>query len=290
MKIYIIFFFLTLGKCFIFSIVIAMYNVGRYLDDSIGSLISQTINFKNIQIILINDGSNDNSEEKCLKYQNIYKNNIIYIKTHQSGVSKARNVGMIYSDGTYINFLDGDDKWDHQAFNFFVNFFKNYTDIDFVAGRIRFFEAEKGYHPLDYKFYKTRIVNLSQEYNSIQLSASSSVFKKSSLEGKYFSENVFFCEDSRFVNNILIQKPIFGLVKEAIYYYRRRNDFSSAINNQKNRLEFYFDTINNVYYYLLSYSKVLYNKIIPFIQFLIIYDLLWRIQANSFYFFGLEEF
>ena len=291
MKLYIIVFhLLTFGKCFIFTTIIAIYNVGRYLDDSIGSLISQTIGFKNIQIILVNDGSNDYSEEKCLEYQNIYKNNIIYIKINHSGVSKARNAGMIYSDGTYINFLDADDKWDHQAFQYFLYFFENYTDIDFVAGRIQFFEAEKGYHPLDYKFYKTRIVNLSQEYNSIQLSASSSIFKKSSLEGKYFSENVLFCEDSRFVNNILIHKPIYGLVKEAIYYYRRRYDFSSAINNQKNKLEFYFDTINNVYYYLLSCSKLLYNIIIPFIQFLIIYDLLWRIQAHTFYFLGWKNF
>jgi len=204
MKIYIIVFhLLTFGKCFIFTTIIAIYNVGRYLDDSIGSLISQTIDFKNIQIILVNDGSDDNSEEKCLKYQNIYKNNIIYIKINHSGVSKARNVGMIYSDGTYINFLDADDKWDHHAFNYFLYFFEKYTDIDFVAGRIQFFEAEKGYHPLDYKFYKTRIVNLSQEYNSIQLSASSSIFKKSSIEGNCFSEKVLFCEDSRFVNILL---------------------------------------------------------------------------------------
>ena len=71
-----------LNKCYLFSVIMAIYNTGRYLDDSISSLINQTINFKkNIQIILVNDGSTDNSEEICLKYQNIYYKNIKYLKT-----------------------------------------------------------------------------------------------------------------------------------------------------------------------------------------------------------------
>ena len=57
------------SECFIFSVIIPIYNTGRYLYDSIGSLINQTIGFNNIQIILINDGSTDNSEEICLKYK-----------------------------------------------------------------------------------------------------------------------------------------------------------------------------------------------------------------------------
>lgn len=286
----IIFQLITFEKCFLFSVVIAIYNAGRYLNDSIGSLITQTIDYKNIEIILVNDGSTDNTEENCLKYQNNYIKNIIYIKIKHNGVSKARNVGMNYANGKYINFLDADDKWDNQAFKFFLSFFEKYGDVDFAAGRIKFFEARQGYHPLDYKFYVTRRVNLTQDYKSIQLSASSSVFKKSSLEGKQFPENVNFCEDARFVNIILLHKPIIGLIKEAIYYYRRRNDFSSAINNQKNNLEFYFGTLYNVYDYLISISKTLYNKILPFIQFLIIYDIFWRIQSYAFYYLDSNNF
>ena len=188
------------NKCFLFSVIIAIYNTGRYLEECIISLISQTIGFERIQIILINDGSTDQSEEICLKYQKLYNQNIIYIKIKHSGVSKARNVGMNYAKGTFVNFLDADDKWDYQAFKYVYLFFKNFNDIDFVAGRIKFFEANDNFHPLDYKFYKTRIVNLSIEYDSIQLSASSSFFRKSLIEGNYFKEDVYYCEDSRFVN------------------------------------------------------------------------------------------
>ena len=58
----------------------AIYNTGRYLDDSIGSLLNQTINFDNIQIILVDDGSTDQTEEICLNYQNLYPKNIILLK------------------------------------------------------------------------------------------------------------------------------------------------------------------------------------------------------------------
>ena len=64
-------------NCYSFSVIMAIYNTGRYLDKSIGSLLNQTIGYKEIQIILINDGSTDNSEEICLKYQKLYSNNVI---------------------------------------------------------------------------------------------------------------------------------------------------------------------------------------------------------------------
>ena len=242
-------------RSFMFSIIVAIYNSARYLDDSIGSLINQTFDFQKIQIILVNDGSVDKTEEICLKYKNKYKKNIVYIKTEHNGVSKARNIGMNYANGTYINFLDSDDKWDYQALEYFLLFFNKNKDIDLVAGRIKFFEAKEKYHPLDYKFYKSRVVNLSEEYNSIQLSVSSCIFKKSLIESKYFTENIFFCEDSKFINSILLKNPVMGLLKEAIYYYRRRDDFSSAINKQNQNLDYYFGTIKHVSNYLINASK-----------------------------------
>ena len=56
------------NNCYFFSVVMAIYNTGRYLDESINSLLNQTIGYKEIQIILVNDGSTDNSEKICKKY------------------------------------------------------------------------------------------------------------------------------------------------------------------------------------------------------------------------------
>ena len=126
-------------KSYIFSIIIAVYNAGRYLDDSIGSLLNQTIDFAKIQIILVNDGSSDYSEKIYLNYQKEYKKNIIYTKIEHGGMSRARNAGLRFAKGEYINFLDADDKWDSQALRYISIFFKTYKNVDLVAGRLLFF-------------------------------------------------------------------------------------------------------------------------------------------------------
>ena len=188
-------------NCFYFSVIISIYNTGRYLDDSIGSLLNQTIGSDKIQIILVNDGSTDNSEKICLKYQREFKKNINYIKIEHGGVSKARNIGLKYVKGLFINFLDSDDKWDSEAFKNIYLFFKLNKKIDIVGGRIRYFESRNNYHFLDYKFKTTRVVNLTNEYNCIQLSASGSFFRFTSIKGKEFDENIFSGEDVRFISN-----------------------------------------------------------------------------------------
>ena len=292
LSLYVLYFFrLGFQKCFLFSIIMAIYNTGRYLEDSIGSLVNQTINFNKIQIILVNDGSTDETEEICLSYQKKYPTNVVYIKIEHSGVSKARNTGIKFAEGKYINFLDPDDKWDHRAFEYVLLFFKYYKNIDFIAGRLKFFEAKNDYHPLDYKYYTSRIVNLTKEYSCIHLSASSCFFRNSLIKNKQqFEEGVFSGEDARFVLNLLMSNPLMGLVKEAIYFYRRRADSSSTVQSQKKNVDFYFETIKTVSYYLINRSKALFSLIIPFIQFYIGYDILFRIQSPAFKFLDSDNF
>ena len=242
------------SKKFLFSVIISIYNTGRYLDDSIGSIINQTIGFNRIQIILVNDGSIDETERICLNYRNKYPENIIYIKINHSGVSIGRNIGIKHAKGNYINFLDADDKWDANAFKLVYLFFHYHKDIDIIGCRIIFFEAIKSYHPLDYKFYKTRKVNLNLEYNSIQLSSSSSFFRHSIIKDKLFEEGIFNGEDTLFINKILLFKPIIGLIKEAIYYYRKRRDSTSAVQNSAKKEDYYFSILKSVDGYLIEKS------------------------------------
>jgi len=282
LTIFIIYF--SSSKCFLFSVIMAIYNTGKYLDDSIGSIINQTIGFEKIQLILINDGSTDNSQEICLKYKKKYNNNIIYSKIEHSGVSVARNIGLKYALGKYINFLDADDKWDFQAFRNALYFLEFHKNVDLVAGRLKFFEALNIYHPLDYKFYKTRVVNLTEEYNCIHISGPSTFFRNTLIKTQNFVKGVFSGEDTIFINNILLIKPLIGFIREVIYYYRRRSDSSSAVQNQAKKVDFYFSQIKLVGEYLFEESKKLYNKALPFIQFYLGYNILFRILSPAFKF------
>ena len=91
------------------SIIVPIYNCNDYLDKCIYSLIHQT--YQNIEIILIDDGSTDNSLEKCLEYQK-NDNRIMVISKENGGVSSARNEGIKKSNGKYIMFVDSDDYLD----------------------------------------------------------------------------------------------------------------------------------------------------------------------------------
>ena len=141
-------------KEFKFSVITPIYMVEEYLEKTIESVVKQTIGFeKNIQLILVNDGSPDNSGKICKKYKEKYPDNIVYIEKDNGGVSSARNEGFKYAKGKYVNFLDSDDIWDTKAFKFVYKFFeKYYNDIDVVACRINQFDAVSRLHVLDYKF------------------------------------------------------------------------------------------------------------------------------------------
>ena len=77
-------------------------------------------------------------------------------------------------------------------------------------------------------------------------------------------------------------QPLLGFIKEAIYFYRRRFDSTSAVQNSIKNEQYYFSIIQHVDEYLIEISKKLYNKIIPFIQFYLAYDILWRISSPTF--------
>ena len=147
---------------------------------------------------------------------------------------------------------------------------------------MKFFELIEFYHPLDYKFYKTRIINLTQEYYSIQTTVCSIVFRASIIKGRKFDEKISMNEDTLFINDFLILNPIFGVIRESIYYYRRRSDCTSSIQSHNKDINFYIYTLNNVYQYLLDSSKKVHNIILPFVQFLLGYDFLFRINSNSY--------
>ena len=95
-----------------FSIVMAIYNVEPFLRESINSVLKQTIGFKeNVQLILVNDGSKDRSGDICDVYKKEYPDNIMVVHKENGGVSSARNEGLKYAQGKYLNFLDSDDKY-----------------------------------------------------------------------------------------------------------------------------------------------------------------------------------
>ena len=88
------------------TVIVPVYNVENYLEKCLDSLINQT--YKNLEIIVINDGSTDNSGEICQEYAQ-KDNRIVYIEKENGGLSDARNVGLDKMTGSYVTFIDSDD-------------------------------------------------------------------------------------------------------------------------------------------------------------------------------------
>ena len=139
------------------SVIVPVYNVYDYLDETIKSVISQSLNFeKNIELVLVNDGSPDKSYEICEKYKKLYPKNVIYIEKENSGVSDSRNIGFQKSTAPYVLFLDSDDLINKVFLKKLCCFLDKNKNINLVISRVRLFEAVDKWHYMDFTFKSNR--------------------------------------------------------------------------------------------------------------------------------------
>ncbi len=89
------------------SVIVPIYNVEKYLERCVESLVHQTL--EEIEIILVNDGSPDHSQEIIDKYAAMYPQKVVALLKENGGLSDARNYGLLYAKGEYISFIDSDD-------------------------------------------------------------------------------------------------------------------------------------------------------------------------------------
>ncbi len=262
------------------SIVMAVYNVELFLPEAIESIIKQDIGFENVQLILVNDGSKDNSGEICDKYGKLYPN-ITVLHKENGGVSSARNLGIKYVKGRYVNFLDSDDKLSESTLKDVYNFFEKNNDLtDIVSIPIKYFEGQTGNHLLNDKFRKgQRVIDLNTEWNYCQLSSASAFIKSECFKDVSFDENLAYAEDAQILQIILSKKCTLGVVPSGTYWYRKRKSGeSSALQVAFNRREFYLPCIKLYHEYIVDYCNKNYAGVPKFIQYALLYELQWRLR------------
>ena len=298
---------------FRFSVVMAAYNSGAYIKQALDSLINQSLDFKeNIQVIIVNDASTDNTETVCKEYIEKYPDNIVLINNKTNcGPAHTRNVGLHYATGQIINFLDSDDYISKKTFEKVDIFFDDFVHVDIASIPIKFFGSKRGDHPLNYKFKGTGVINLLENPDAIQLSSASAFFRSEIIKDRVFNEvsskfdqsistvfnenksidgpipmvfneNLSVSEDALLINQLLLRNPLLGILSRCTYYYRKKEtDNTSLISDSANHKSYFTSRVDNYMIRLINDSLDLYGKVPEFIQYAVMYDLQWIMEIRQ---------
>lgn len=137
-----------------FSVIIPVYNVEKYLDECVHSVLAQ--DFQDYEIILVNDGSTDNSGKKCDVYAEKYSQ-IKVIHKENGGLSDARNFGIKEAKGDYLIFLDSDDFWQGKNIFLDINQIIEREKPDLILYGLTFYYGDEVFAPFD--FTKEKVIN-----------------------------------------------------------------------------------------------------------------------------------
>lgn len=210
-------------KDILISIIVPIYNVEKYVKKCIESIINQT--YKNIEIILINDGSKDTSLSICKDYKNKDKR-IKLINQENGGVSKARNKGLNIAKGEYIVFIDSDDYITKNYIEKLLNAAietgadvveSNYIRIEDSGKIIEKSNIKNYYSKNNYEINKGFLENIffkNMLWNKI--------FKKSVIKNLKFKDYKT-SEDFEFLVNVYLNTNIKVNIEDYLYYYVNRN-------------------------------------------------------------------
>jgi glycosyltransferase involved in cell wall biosynthesis len=204
------------------SCIIPVYNAAPYINETVDSIISQTLDFfPHIQIVLVNDGSTDDSPGLCKALASIYPYNVVYVQQPNKGASAARNAGRRYAMGEYILFVDADDTLDANLLSEGVNVLQKNTRLDFVVFPVKLFGTDNlTQSDHSYRFGKNGTVDINTEPEKVQFSAASVLMRTTAINGILFDETLTAAEDAEFVARVFADKPLYAVCKDAFYNYR----------------------------------------------------------------------
>jgi len=216
------------------SIIIPVYNAEKYLSKSIESILQQT--HQDFELIIINDGSTDNSEEVIKSY--LYDSRIKYFSQTNKGEAAARNRGIAESKGEYIAFLDADDLYSPTKLTEQITYFQENHEFDIVYSDIEVIN-EKGLYIGELK--SEQIIKEPNDflanilYRQIIPGPAAIMLRRKCIEsGIRYPENYVNAEDYLFTIQ-LAQHFKIGYLPKKLYLYRRHEN--NLTNNHLKQIE-----------------------------------------------------
>lgn len=225
------------------SIIVPIYNIEKYIEKCINSIINQT--YTNIEIILINDGSTDGCKSICEEYEK-KDNRIVLINKINEGLSVARNTGLEKAKGEYVAFIDGDDFVDEKYIEtLYNNLQKNNADIS--ACGFYMYHNDKNFSRFE-KIEKDKIEVLNPEKALDKIMNYKSAFKQNVWNKLYKKEiftknNIKFYKDKIYEDvgisyELISNSNIIVYDTTCLYYYvQREKSITKRLKFDKRELD-----------------------------------------------------
>lgn len=224
------------------SVIVPVYNVERYLRQCLDSILGQT--FSDIELIVVDDGSTDQSGRICDEYAE-KDSRIVVIHKNNGGLADARNAGLDVISSEYVGFVDSDDWIRPQMYEMLLSC-QEKTNAEIVACRIHFFSDDGKINEvwpqteLDYIYSRSDFINhfFPDIKRSIMPSVCNKIFKKSVFEAIRFPLGRRY-EDAYIQLDIYDTAKKIAVINEPLYEYRKR---SGSITDQVS-YEYYLDQL-----------------------------------------------
>ncbi len=273
-----------------FTVVSAVYNVARYLPDFIASLDAQTFNDPPIQIIMVDDGSTDQSLDLLREWE--ARNSHVTVLTQENaGQGAARNYGLTVAKGKWVNFIDPDDTVPSNYFARVGGFIHEHPEVMLVSTNRIFYQEKLGRlqdgHPLKWMYSDGDVlVNLDVSPRYLNSSAAIAFFRHDLIKQLQlkFDERVRpHFEDGIFCVQYLLgsDSPTIGFMKSARYIYRKRGDVSSTLQTSVADPRRYTNVLEYGYLEALRLSSEKYGRAPDWVQNLILYEISWYFQSEE---------
>ena len=242
------------------SVIIPVYNVEKYIKKCLDSLVNQTLS--DIEIIVVNDGTPDNSQIIIDEYVKNYPDKVISIVKENGGQGSARNIGLEKATGEYIGYVDSDD---YVELNMYEELYdkakENDSDIVICGNNIVY---ENNYN-------KITEINYDNKYNDFEnaffgkMAVWNKLYKKKMLINNNikFKEKVWY-EDFAFTLKTLVNAKNIDFLDKTLYNYLWREGSTMNNNNVKRNLEI-LDAFDDIRNYLISND--LLNKYYSYLEF-----------------------
>lgn len=211
------------------TIIMPVFNSSIYLKSSLNTIYSQIKRISSVELLIIDDGSTDETFKICQFYESKYYN-IHYLYQEHKGVSAARNLGLKAAKGKYIFFLDADDEFENGTLEKVTAFFETiYDEVDLVTYPIHTIcQGRRLARHFRYQYLKESGIYDLRTQPYIGQTTMNIVVKNKFENNVLFDENQTFSEDQKYCCEVLKEKLKMGFCRDGGYLYYRSPDSTSG--------------------------------------------------------------